>query len=239
MYQLRTRSPLGGSTTPRPVFRRLSEADPVVQVVDLAKLKSHLRITHAVEDTYLTDLIPVATLLVERYLSRRLISRAATMTMDVVPGIGSSEPFYGASGWPVLYANGGTFRGFEVLGTPVSAWTDLAFVGQDGASTVVDASSYLVDFADQDMPARVVLKNGSVWPSDTQAAKGIVCRYTLGYGPAAANVPTSLRHGVLLAAGALYSNRGDAADSPMDILDLPGIRACLAPYRVMAVSTLS
>lgn len=232
--------PLAGWTVPRPVFKRLEQLTaPAEMPTTLAKVKAHLRVHHTVEDDYITDLIAVATDVVEGYLSRKLITRSMRMWMDFIPGTGNEYTLYGAgtAQIPVRYANIGMFRWFELMGTPVTSITAMNFVTMDGVSTLFPASNYIADTTDPDMPARVLLQRGVVWPVDLQVAHSLNVTYACGYGNAAA-VPASIRHGVLLVAAALFSNRGDAADSPVDVLRLPGIQATLAPYRVLKVSTL-
>lgn len=233
--------PLAGWTVPRPVFKRLEVVTPpAAQPLDLTLLKAHLRITHNAEDTYLTSLIEVATDAVEQYLSRRLISRAVRMWMDFLPGTGNEFTNYGAGSIqsPVLYATVGMFRYFDLFGTPVTAFSAMKYVTMDGVTEVFDPNAYLIDMVDPDMPARVVLQRGYIWPVNLRVAKSLICEYTLGYGAAASSVPASLRQGVLLVAAAMWSNRGDNADPQGDVLQLPQIKAMLDPYRVRRIGTL-
>lgn len=224
--------PLGGWTSPRSTFSRLEEPSfPSVFPTDLASVKSHLRVTHSDEDAYLTSLIPVATLMVEQYLSRALISRPVVQWMDVVPGFGPADVSF-------LSRSGRSMPWFSLFRAPALSFQTLAFVNPAGTEYVVDPAGYFVDLSDKDAPARVILNQGYVWPSDVRSAKSVKASYTVGYGPDAASVPPTLKHGVLLVAGALYSNRGDSADQPLEILSLPAVRAVLAPFRILKVGTL-
>jgi hypothetical protein len=235
-----TQVPLAGWTVPRPVFKRLEEVSaPSELPITLTSLKSHLRVTHTADDDYLTELISVATDVVQRYLNRRLVSQDVRMWMDFIPGTGNEYTLYGAgtAQIPVRYANIGMFRWFELFGTPVTDFDKMEYITNAGATVEFPADQYIVDRTDPDMPARIILQRGTVWPTDLQVAHSLSCTYSLGYADAAA-IPPSLKHGVRLVAAALYSNRGDNADAMGEVLALPNIAATLNPYRVLKVSTL-
>lgn len=232
--------PLSGSTVPRPVFKRLRQMTaPAVTPVDLSILKAHLRITHTADDTYLTMLITTATEVVERYLSRKLITRTMRMWMDLPPGAGCPWDYWsGIVQLPISYATVGAFRWFDLMQVPVAEVTDVRYVREDDTEEVFPVSNYLVDNSDPDMPARIILVRGATWPADLRIAKSLIVNYAVGYGAAGTDVPGPLRHGVLLVAAALWSNRGDNADAQLDVLGLPGIQAVLEPFRVMSLGGL-
>lgn len=230
--------PLGGFTVARPVFRRVRElSKPTVFPIDLNTLKSHLRITDNYSDQYLTMLIETVTGVVEQYLSKRLISRQVEMWMDYFPGKGSDYSLYGAgtAQIPVRFASIGMDRWFDLYGTPVTAFDSFKFITLDDVEHTFDPANYLVDHTDLDAPARVILRYSAVWPINLQVAHAIKMTYTLGYGPVATDVPSEIRHAVMIAASALWSNRGDGADQPADILQLPGIRSVLDPFRIRRI----
>jgi hypothetical protein len=177
--------PLGGWTVPRPVFKRLEEVTgPTGDVVSLATLKAHLRITDSGTDEYLSDvLLPAAIDAVQRYTNRRLLPQSVILWMDFLPGTGNEYTLYGAGAAqiPVRYANIGMFRWFELLGTPVLAVDSFKFITNNGVEVLFDASQYIVDNADHDMLARIVLQRGTVWPVDLQVAHSLKISYRLGY----------------------------------------------------------
>jgi hypothetical protein len=286
--------PLAGYTVPRAVVRRLVEnPEPVGPAVSLVELKQHLRITHTTEDAYVTSLEKVARRILQKYLSRRLLSRKVVQWMDLVPGNGNDGTIYGAGTAmvPVRYANVGMFRWFDLMSMPVQSVELFSYVTLDGVAQTWPTENYIVDNKDPDQLARICLQRGSVWPVDLQVVSALGVSYTLGYqaapwvaltnykaddqvsnggrrytctnaGTAAASggptgtttgivdgtcvwaymsedgtIPDDLVFAVKLIAAALWSNRGDNLDNPVDILQLPAIRAVVDPYRLRRIGT--
>jgi hypothetical protein len=158
-------------------------SSPAEYPTTLAKVKAHIRKTDSLEDDYITDLIAVATDVVERYISRKLITRSLQMWMDFIPGTGNEYTLYGAgtAQIPVRYANIGMFRWFELLSMPVISLDSMHFITDAGVDTVFDASQYIVDVTDPDLPARICLQRGTVWPVDLQVCHSLYVNYKVGY----------------------------------------------------------
>lgn len=230
-------APLAGWTVPRPTFPRLEEiSPPATKCVSVVELKAHLRITHADEDAYLDVLIDVATNSVERYLSRRIVSQQVRMWLDMIPGTGNDVPGYGAGvqNIPVRYANVGMFRWIDLMGLPVKSFESFQFYTLANELMTYEASNYLVDNHDPDITARVVLQYGSVWPINLRVSQALCFNYTLGY----TTVPSAIKHAVKMMAAAMFSQRGDAADAGVDIMNMPAVLTLLSPYRIMKIGTL-
>lgn len=233
--------PLAGWTVPRPTFRRVKVTVPAsTQVITLSSLKSHLRITHSSDDDYLNELIATAVGAIENYTSRSLLNRTQQQWMDFLPGTGNEYTLYGAgtAQVPVRYATLGMFRWFDLMSAPVLSVTKMQFVDNTNTEQTFDASNYIVDAADPDAPARIILQRGCIWPVDLRVARALYVEYVVGYGSIASDVPAPIRHAVRLMAAALWSNRGDDADKANDVLGFTSVRSILDPYRIPRISTL-
>ena len=233
-----TSQPLNGATVLRMTARRSEVVTPPASLpLDLAALKSHLRVTDTDSDTYITSLIAVAVDVAERYIGRALITRTVRQWLDFFPGYGAgAEAAYDGGLWDgAFWPFTDTIRQLELVGVPFRTITSVQTYNDADEAATLDPSVYLVDVSDLDQPSRIILRRGQVWPTGLRVAKSIAVTGTVGYG-VAADVPASLRHAVLLIAAALWSNRGDSIDKGQDVLDLGNIRATLDPYRVLRLS---
>lgn len=232
-----TNQPLNGSTVLRFTARRQEIVTaPAGLPVDVALLKSHLRITDSNSDAYLTNLLAVAVDIAERYISRAMITRTVRQWLDFFPGYYNANEYadgvFEQPAWPFT----DTLRGFELVGTPFRTVSSFKTYDDADVSTTVDPSVYMVDAVDLDAPSRIILRRGQSWPVGLRVARAISIEGTVGYGATGSDVPASLRHAVLLIGAALWSNRGDSIDKGQDVLDLGNIRATLDPYRVLRLS---
>jgi hypothetical protein len=182
------RAPLSGWTVQRPVGVRVETlTDPTAYPLTVANLKAHLRIAHATDDAYVGELIATATEITEKYINRSIVARTIRQWMDRTPGYGPDAGWFDAPTSYVTpsYGRLNASRWFELRGLPVTRFDSFQYVTEAGTTQTVDHSAYLVDLADPNMPARVILQRGSAWPSDLQVAQAISCTYRVGYNSGA------------------------------------------------------
>lgn len=111
----------------------------------------------------------------------------------------------------------------------------LKYLDADGVEATLAATVYAVDIVNGVKPA-LVLKKDQSWPTaELFMLNPIVATFTCGYGAAAANVPQSLRHAMLLLIGHWYEERQPVLTSMGGgaVLPIPWtVEALLANYRV-------
>jgi uncharacterized phiE125 gp8 family phage protein len=186
-----------------------SGATPV-EPISVAELKIHLRLDHTDEDSALASLITTARQQIETALGIALINQNWTWTFDHWPGRASIE-------LPI---------------SPVQSIVDFVVAQQDGP-LVVPPSAYILD--GQTIAARLITKTG--WPRPAIPAQGIEIKFVAGFGPAATDIPATIRHAVLLLAASWYGPRdaGGRCSAPTAVPAFgplpPPVNDLLAPYR--------
>lgn len=109
----------------------------------------------------------------------------------------------------------------------VTAITSVKYTIMDAsAATTLSSTTYLTDFIGDSLGrARIRLKNGQNWPSDSlEVINPIAIRFSAGYANAAA-VPETLKQAMRFLASHWYNNReiitdGQVADIPNTFMDL-------------------
>lgn len=182
-------------------------AGPAVEPVSLAEAKAHLRVDGTAEDTLIASLIVTSRLHVEAGHGLALVTQGWSYFLDC---------------WPPAAA-------LKLPLRPVQAIGAVRLYDEDGATTTVPSSSYLLDGASA--PARLVRQGRVAWPKPGRVANGIEIALTVGFGDAAADVPEPIRQAILLLVAHWYEHR-----SPLEIgaqaEPVPDMVATLlAPYR--------
>ena len=109
------------------------------------------------------------------------------------------------------------------------------YYNNDNTASTFASSNYYVDTTSDQ--GRVVLKNGSSWPtaSELRNANAYEVQFRAGYGNAASDVPKPLVQAIKMLALHLYENREIATS--MNVNLIPNTVAMLfAPYKVLRLN---
>lgn len=177
---------------------------PVLEPVNLADMKTYLKIDGTEEDDLIASLITSARLMVEASVRKLLISQTWRIVLDDWPRDG-------------------------ILRLPLAPVIDVTAVrvyDSLGVATPVASTLYAIDKISD--PPRLMI-TGAV-PSPGQTMQGIEIDVTAGYGTQAAAVPAPLRQAIRMLASYWFENRGEAM-TPGDLTLPADILVLMAPYR--------
>jgi len=160
------------------------DTEPAAEPILKAEAKTHLRVDHTGDDTYITTLCTVARRWAERWTRRAMITQTLRLTLDALPG----------------------FDGIiELPRPPLQSITSIAYIDTAGASQTLAASKYRVET--KSAPGRVEPAWGETWPSTRSIVGAVTIIYKAGYGTGGSSVPAEMIQAMLLLIGDLYSHR--------------------------------
>lgn len=149
--------------------------------VSLTEAKSHLKVDTNADDTLITNLIIAATQISEEYTNRFFIETVVNQT---------STSFNGLN---------------ELFKSKVRSVTHIKYYDSDNTQQTWASSNYVVN--NEFEPCQINLVVGESLPSIAQRVDAVECRYTVGYGSAASDVPDVIKQAILLTLGNWYENR--------------------------------
>lgn len=160
---------------------------PAVDPVSVEDAKTHLRIDHSADDSYIGSLITAALQYVERAeTNRALITQTWNYYLEAFPG------------GDVL----------ELPLPPLQSVTGVYYTPDGDSEATFSSANYTVDTDSE--PGRVVLNSNASWPGDElEEVNGVRVEFVAGYGDSATDVPEPLRQAIRLIVAELYENRED------------------------------
>lgn len=178
--------------------------------------------TNTTGDSLLNMYIASARAAAELETQRQLITATWKLVLDAFPGMG------------VTGLDDNTSRAFPrnailLHKTPVQAVSSVRYRDMSGNWQTMNATDYVVDTSME--PARITPPFGRVWPIALPQIGSIEVTFTAGYG-AAADVPTGIKHWILLRVDSLFKNRGETTEVQGKLEHLPFADGLLDPYRV-------
>ena len=113
---------------------------------------------------------------------------------------------------------------------PVKSITHVKYYDGNGTLTTLTATTdYQTDVTSDQRPARIMPAYGTTWPTiRTDTYNAVEIQFVAGYG-AAADVPQTIRNGMLLLVANWFENREQSIIGTI-VNELPwGVEACIAP----------
>ena len=150
-------------------------------ILTTAEAKLHLKVDSVIEDTYIDDLVQAATESAQVFTNRFFISTTITQHGDK---------------WCDLSV---------LFKSPVSSTLHIKYYDSDNTIQTLSPSVYTTDLTHN--PARVGLSPNQSFPALADRISAVECKYIVGYGSAASDVPTAIKQAVLLTCGNWYENR--------------------------------
>ncbi len=150
-------------------------------ILTTAEAKTHLKVDTDADDTYIDNLVSAATESAQIFTNRYFINTTITQHGDTWSDIST------------------------LFKSKVSSITHIKYFDSDNTEQTLATSVWLSDINHQ--PARIGLKPNQSFPSLADRINAVNCKYVVGYGSAASDVPEGIREAVLLIVGNLYENR--------------------------------
>ena len=170
------------NNAPLPTMRTFQVVTPAsTYPVSLTEAKAHLKVDISTDDTLITNLIIAATQLSEEYTNRFFINTVINQTCT-------------------------TFLDLKQLyKSKVVSVTHVKYYDSDNTLQTLASSNYVVN--NQFEPAQINLVVDGIFPDIADRIDAIECKYTVGYGAAASDVPNAIKQAILLTIGNWYANR--------------------------------
>jgi uncharacterized phiE125 gp8 family phage protein len=177
--------------------------------VSLTEAKSHLKVDTSADDTYITSIIKAATQLSEEYTNRFFINTVIDQTCS-------------------------SFADLETLFK--SKVNDVQYVRYyDSNNNLQTLNATVYDKMLSYEPSQIQLAKNQSFPTITKRNDAVICRYTVGYGGSASDVPEIIKQAILLTIGNFYANRESVIVGRM-VSELPqNSKWLLDTYKVQIV----
>ena len=186
---------------------------PSTEPITLALAKSHLRVPHELDDTYITQCIRAARDIGERITERRFLTQTWKVYLDEFPGPG---------------------REILVPYPPLQSVTSIGYVDENGDSQTWSASSYIVDTGQE--PGRIRLAYGQVWPTPRLQPRAVTITFVCGYGADGDSLPPELLQTLLVELSRRYEFREPIITGTI-ATELPGFDRLWWPFRVLGADS--
>ena len=177
--------------------------------ISTAEAKTHLRVVHDEDDTYILTLINAATDWAEEFCRRKFMSQTAYLYLPAFPGADYIKVPFGE----------------------LQSVTSISYEDADGATQTL--SSALYDVITDQLLGKVRLEPNETWPiTESGRENAVTVTFLCGYGDESA-VPAPIKHALKLWISHLYEVREPVIIGTITAKMPLSIEALLWPYRIL------
>tara|TARA_R110001606_G_scaffold389847_2_gene556286 strand:+ start:591 stop:1196 length:606 start_codon:yes stop_codon:yes gene_type:complete len=188
-----------------------------LKIVTLVEAKEHLRILHADDDNYITNLISVAQENINNYCNTLILETSVKQSGNNFQEI--SQLLFS----PIK--NTGSIQNFV-----------LKYLDSAGATQTLIASDYTLNKFIS--PPQITLNDGVTFPEFLKNANSVFCEYDCGETNAT-DVPLALKQAALILIGQFYENRQvDVVGRSVGTIPMSA-QYLMNPYRVETLGQLA
>lgn len=187
---------------------------PATEPVALSDAKTFLRVDGTADDSLITSLLVTARRACEEYCKRAFITQTWKLTLDRFP---CEDDFERDQYWNLLPR--GEQYAIQLPRQPVQSITSIKTADTANTQTTVAPETYALDQSG----GRVLLNDGSSWPSDLREFAAVEITTIDGYGDDGGDVPEPIKQAILQYVYRMYNSK--------QCSDLPeGCKTLLGPF---------
>ena len=154
--------------------------------ITTSEAKSHLRVTHSTDDTYIDALIAAAHEEVHQYTNRQIMTATWKLYLDSFPDK------------------------IELKKLPIQSITTIQYYDEDNALQTLASTEYKTSL--NAVPALIeTADNDTDWPDTYDRSDAVCITFVAGWA-SSASVPADIKHALKLIIGNLYDYRDDLAN---------------------------
>ncbi len=202
------------------------KTDNANYAVDLDDVKTYLKIDTTADDVLIQSLIKTATLLIEKYTRRELLTKTFNMYCDFFPCCNC----YG-------YTYAGRMNENTILlkRSKLQGITSIKYYYNNILETMDDS---LYDFTEANDYSRIYLINSSdSWTNTDTRKQAINIEFEAGYGETNTSIPDALKDALKILIAYMYENRGDCiiVNNTSNLVMLSGAQPILNMYQILEI----
>lgn len=191
---------------------------PASEPVSTAEAKTHLRVGHSSDDTYIDALVSTARQVIEARTGMRLFTQTVELRADSFDELGlghvSYPPTAGYRSTGNWYSSDNDVISLRCA--PVQSVDSVKYYSSSNVDSTFSSDDYWTDLVS--VPCRIQVTSSDVWPTTNNRIGNVRIRMTAGWSDTA-DIPEIFKTAIKLLVGHYYENREQVTD--VRLMEIP------------------